>query len=142
MDLLQLVADLDELLDAEAVRDYCPNGLQVEGTNPPVFYMSDTFDRINIYRVRTSPTFGLDHLDRQLLTTIIDVYKGGPVGIEAVAATLGEETDTLVDVVEPFLLQIGLLQRTPRGRLVTPSAYRHLGLDPASQGPSLFGEGD
>ena len=59
---------------------------------------------------------------------IIDVYKGGPVGIEAVAATLGEETDTLVDVVEPFLLQTGLLARTRRGRLATIKAYEHLGL--------------
>ena len=69
---------------------------------------------------------GLDELDRKFLYVIIDIYKGGPVGIEAVAATLGEETDTLVDVVEPFLLQIGLLARTRRGRLVTMKAYEHL----------------
>ena len=69
---------------------------------------------------------GLDDLDRSFLRTIIGIYKGGPVGIEAVAATLGEETDTLVDVVEPFLLQIGLLARTRRGRLVTMKAYEHL----------------
>ena len=71
---------------------------------------------------------GLDELDRRFLTTIIDVYKGGPVGVEAVAATLGEETDTLVDVVEPFLLQAGLLARTRRGRLATTKAYDHLGI--------------
>ncbi|MFA6134949.1 MAG: Holliday junction branch migration DNA helicase RuvB [Phycisphaerae bacterium] len=71
---------------------------------------------------------GLDELDRRFLRLIIDVYKGGPVGIEAVAATLGEETDTLVDVVEPFLLQTGLLARTRRGRLATLRAYQHLGL--------------
>ena len=69
---------------------------------------------------------GLDDLDRSFLRTIIGIYKGGPVGIEAVAATLGEETDTLVDVVEPFLLQIGLLARTRRGRLVTMKAYEHM----------------
>ena len=69
---------------------------------------------------------GLDDLDRRFLRTIIDVYKGGPVGIEAVAATLGEETDTLVDMVEPFLLQVGLLARTRRGRLATVKAYEHL----------------
>jgi len=69
---------------------------------------------------------GLDELDRRFLRTIIDVYKGGPVGIEAVAATLGEETDTLVDVVEPFLLQTGMLARTRRGRLVTAKACEHL----------------
>jgi len=73
---------------------------------------------------------GLDELDRRFLQTIIDVYKGGPVGIEAVAATLGEETDTLVDVVEPFLLQAGLLARTRRGRLTTIKAYDHLGATP------------
>jgi len=69
---------------------------------------------------------GLDDLDRSFLRTIMDVYKGGPVGIETVAATLGEETDTLVDVVEPYLLQIGLLARTRRGRLATNKAYDHL----------------
>jgi Holliday junction DNA helicase RuvB len=71
---------------------------------------------------------GMDALDRRFLQIIIDTYKGGPVGIEAVAATLGEETDTLVDVVEPFLLQQGLLARTRTGRQATPKAYRHLGL--------------
>ena len=86
---------------------------------------------------------GLDELDRRFLRTIIDVYKGGPVGIEAVAATLGEETDTLVDVVEPFLLQIGLLARTRRGRLATAKAYEHLGISEASrreQGELFGGE--
>lgn len=83
---------------------------------------------------------GLDELDRRFLRTIIDIYRGGPVGIEAVAATLGEETDTLVDVVEPYLLQIGLLARTRRGRLATIKAYDHLGLKPPppSEGESLF----
>ena len=71
---------------------------------------------------------GLDELDRQFLRNIIGVYHGGPVGIEAVAATLGEETDTLVDVVEPFLLQAGMLARTRRGRLATVKAYEHLGI--------------
>ena len=76
---------------------------------------------------------GLDDLDRRFLRTIVGTYRGGPVGIEAVAATLGEETDTLVDVVEPFLLQIGLLARTRRGRLATIQAYRHLGLTPPAE---------
>ena len=85
---------------------------------------------------------GLDGLDRRFLRTIIDVYKGGPVGIEAVAATLGEETDTLVDVVEPFLLQAGLLARTRRGRLTTIKAYEHLGATPRADAAAdmpLFG---
>ncbi len=77
---------------------------------------------------------GLDELDRRFLRTIIGVYRGGPVGIEAVAATLGEETDTLVDVVEPFLLQAGLLARTRRGRLATTQAYEHLGEQPPADG--------
>ncbi len=83
---------------------------------------------------------GLDNLDRRFLRTIIEVYKGGPVGIEAVAATLGEETDTLVDVVEPFLLQAGLLARTRRGRQVTAQAAKHLGLKfiPRQDEASLF----
>ncbi len=71
---------------------------------------------------------GLDDLDRRFMKVIIDIYKGGPVGIEAVAATLGEETDTLVDVVEPYLLQTGLLARTRKGRQVTMKAYQHLGI--------------
>ncbi len=87
-------------------------------------------------------SLGLDELDRSLLKVIIDIYKGGPVGIEAVAATLGEETDTLVDVVEPYLLQTGLLARTRQGRLVTMKAYEHLGVNkPAgAEDTSLFEE--
>ncbi len=85
---------------------------------------------------------GLDDLDRRFLRTIIEIYKGGPVGVEAVAATLGEETDTLVDVVEPFLLQSGLLARTRRGRQVTRRGAQHLDLRlPAStEGGTLFDE--
>ena len=71
-------------------------------------------------------TLGLTNLDRSYLKTIIDFYKGGPVGIEAIAATLQEETDTLVDVVEPFLLKIGLALRTSSGRKASDLAYQHL----------------
>lgn len=71
---------------------------------------------------------GLARLDRRYLKTIIDYYKGGPVGIEAIAATLQEEADTLVDVVEPYLLKTGLLTRTSSGRKASESAYRHMGL--------------
>ena len=70
---------------------------------------------------------GLTHLDRRYLKTVIEFYHGGPVGIEAISATLQEEADTLVDVVEPYLLKIGLIIRTPSGRKATESAYRHLG---------------
>ena len=82
--------------------------------------------------------FGLDHLDRQLLSTIIDVYSGGPVGLKALASSIGEDRGTLEDIHEPYLLQIGLLQRTPRGRTVTAAAYRHLGLDPTGTPGGLF----
>ncbi len=70
---------------------------------------------------------GLTNLDRRYLKTVIEYYKGGPVGIEAIAATLQEETDTLVDVVEPFLLKIGLVIRTSSGRKASQAAYEHLG---------------
>lgn len=73
---------------------------------------------------------GLTPLDRRYLLTVINYYNGGPVGIEAVAATLQEETDTLVDVVEPFLLKIGFIMRTAAGRKASDAAYRHLGLEP------------
>jgi Holliday junction DNA helicase RuvB len=86
--------------------------------------------------------FGLDHLDRRLLTTIIEVYGGGPVGLKALAASLGEDRGTLEDINEPYLLQIGMLQRTPRGRAVTAAAYRHLGLTPPGSASPLFEESD
>ncbi|UCE48220.1 MAG: hypothetical protein JSW47_21800, partial [Phycisphaerales bacterium] len=75
-------------------------------------------------------SLGLDELDRSFLRALIDVYNGGPAGIEAIAATLGEERDTLEDVVEPYLLQIGFVRRTKRGREVTDQACEHLGLKP------------
>jgi holliday junction DNA helicase RuvB len=71
---------------------------------------------------------GLDDQDRQFLRTIIEVYDGGPVGIEAIAATMGEERDTLEDVIEPYLLQVGMVTRTRQGRRVTRAAAEHLGL--------------
>jgi holliday junction DNA helicase RuvB len=73
---------------------------------------------------------GLDRLDRRLLRVIMDVYQGGPVGIEALAATVSEEVSTLAEVVEPYLLQIGFLARTPGGRKATYRAYQHLGVNP------------
>ncbi len=72
---------------------------------------------------------GLDDLDRRLLESLIHKFEGGPVGLETLSASISEETDTVMDVVEPYLLQLGFLQRTPSGRVATPGAYRHLGLD-------------
>ncbi len=71
---------------------------------------------------------GLDNIDRRMLTAIIQNYAGGPVGLETLAATIGEEAVTLEDVYEPYLMQLGFLTRTPRGRCVTGLAYDHLGL--------------
>lgn len=71
---------------------------------------------------------GLDHVDHKLLKGIIDGFQGGPVGLDTIAATVGEESQTIEDVYEPYLLQIGFIQRTPRGRLVTPKAYQHFGI--------------
>ena len=72
---------------------------------------------------------GFDNLDRRLLTIIIDHFGGGPVGLDTLAASIGEERGTLEDVVEPYLIQQGYLQRTPRGRVATARAYAHLGLE-------------
>lgn len=72
---------------------------------------------------------GLDHIDHKLLLGIIEKFRGGPVGLETVSATIGEESHTIEDVYEPYLLQIGFLQRTPRGRIVTPLAYEHFGME-------------
>ncbi len=77
---------------------------------------------------------GLDNVDRKVLRTIIEKFGGGPVGLETIAAALSEEADTIMDVYEPYLLQLGFLERTPRGRVATPHAYKHLGL-PYVQGP-------
>ncbi|MFD1362940.1 Holliday junction branch migration DNA helicase RuvB [Lentibacillus salinarum] len=70
---------------------------------------------------------GLDHIDHKLLTSMMDGFHGGPVGLDTIAATIGEESQTIEDVYEPYLLQIGFIQRTPRGRVVTPKAYHHFG---------------
>jgi Holliday junction DNA helicase RuvB len=73
-------------------------------------------------------TLGLDDLDRRVLLTIIEKFGGGPVGLDTIAAAISEESDTIMDVVEPYLLQLGFLERTPRGRKATPHAYQHLNI--------------
>ena len=86
-------------------------------------------------------SYGFDNMDRNLLTTIIDKFAGGPVGVENLAAAIGEERDTIEDVIEPYLIQQGFLMRTPRGRVATPNAYRHFGLKPPANpggGEDLF----
>lgn len=83
--------------------------------------------KIALGRMEIDP-LGLDLIDRLLLTSMIKNYNGGPVGLETIAATIGEEAVTIEDVYEPYLMQIGFLSKTPRGRVVTPLAYKHLGI--------------
>ncbi|WP_134700046.1 Holliday junction branch migration DNA helicase RuvB [Ammoniphilus sp. YIM 78166] len=98
------------------VRDFA----QVKGNGQITQELADTaLTRIQVDRL------GLDHVDHKLILGIIDKFRGGPVGVDTIAATIGEESHTIEDVYEPYLLQIGFLQRTPRGRIVTPLAYQH-----------------
>jgi len=106
------------------VRDYA----QVKGSGILNHEVVD-----NALRMEQIDALGLDELDRSFLRALATVYDGGPAGIEALAATLGEERDTLEDVVEPYLLQIGFVRRTKRGREITPQARQHLNLN-SSQG--------
>src|SRR6266540_15358 len=81
---------------------------------------------------------GFDELDRRILSTIIEKFGGGPVGIASIAASIGEDRGTLEDLYEPYLIQAGFLQRTPRGRVASALAYRHLGIVPPRRDGSLF----
>ena len=84
-------------------------------------------------------TYGLDEMDRRLLLTIIEKFNGGPVGVGTLSASIHEEKDSIEEIIEPYLIQIGFLDRTPRGRLATPLAYEHFGIKtPGSKVPSLF----
>ena len=82
--------------------------------------------------------YGFDEVDRKLLLTIIEKYGGGPVGVNTLAASLSEEVDAIEEIYEPFLIQIGFLHRTPRGRVATPLAFQHFGLKPSSAQNALF----
>jgi Holliday junction DNA helicase RuvB len=94
----------------------------------------DALDRMEV------DTYGLDEMDRKFLMTIIEKFDGGPVGLGTLAASLHEEKDSIEEMIEPYLLQIGFLNRTPRGRMATRRSYEHFGLVPPSKGetPSLF----
>ena len=78
-------------------------------------------------------SLGLDNLDRKILKQMIEIHEGGPVGISTIAATISEEIDTIEEVIEPFLLKSGMIRRTPRGRIITPKAYEHLGYESDAQ---------
>ena len=82
---------------------------------------------------------GLDAMDRRYLTTIAESYSGGPVGVDTLAAALSEPRDAIEDIIEPFLIQKGMIQRTPRGRLLTSHAFKHLGLPEPKRDPGQFG---
>ena len=83
---------------------------------------------------------GFDLMDRKLLEAVIHRFDGGPVGLDNIAASIGEERDTIEDVIEPYLIQQGYLQRTPRGRIATVAAFRHLGVTPPKTAGGLFNE--
>jgi Holliday junction DNA helicase RuvB len=83
---------------------------------------------------------GLDVMDRKLLEAVIHRFDGGPVGLDNIAASIGEERDTIEDVIEPYLIQQGYLQRTPRGRIATLAAFRHLGVAPPKSAGELFAD--
>lgn len=88
---------------------------------------TDALNRMEVDR------YGLDEVDRKLLATIIEKFNGGPVGVGTISAAISEEKDAIEEIYEPYLIQIGFLNRTPRGRVVTPAAYQHLGLNPTEQ---------
>lgn len=109
------------------VRDFA----QVQGLETITRAIADhALDRLEI------DDLGLDQVDRALLRAIIEKYNGGPVGLETLAATTGEDSGTIEDVYEPYLMQQGLLQRTPRGRMATKLAYQHVGIKPPPAAPS------
>ena len=83
---------------------------------------------------------GFDVMDRKLLEAVVHRFDGGPVGVDNIAASIGEDAGTIEDVIEPYLIQQGYLQRTPRGRIATKAAYQHLGLVAPQSAGSLFNE--
>lgn len=102
------------------VRDFA----QVRGDGEITLPLAvEALERLQVDRL------GLDHIDHKLLLAIIEKFAGGPVGLETIAAVVGEEAQTIEEVYEPYLLQIGLLQRTPRGRVATPAAYAHFEME-------------
>jgi Holliday junction DNA helicase RuvB len=112
------------------VRDYA----QVRGDGVITRQVADqALDLLNV------DNLGLDDMDRRVLRTVIEKYRGGPVGLSTIAASISEEPDTIMDVVEPYLLQLGFLERTSQGRLATRRAYEHLELPlPEGDQPALF----
>jgi Holliday junction DNA helicase RuvB len=111
------------------VRDFAQVRHQGEITHPIAI------EALELFEVDSA---GLERIDRAILRAIAERFSGGPVGLSTLAVAIGEESDTLEDVYEPYLLQLGMLQRTPRGRVVTPAGYAHLGLPAPARDPRLF----
>jgi Holliday junction DNA helicase RuvB len=107
------------------VRDYA----QVKGSGVITRAMAD-----QALALLDVDAFGLDDMDARILKTIIEKFDGGPVGLSAIGAAIGEDANTIEEVYEPFLVQHGFLQRTPRGRMATAQAYKHFGFVPRSPG--------
>jgi Holliday junction DNA helicase RuvB len=101
------------------VRDYAQVRADGVVTRPVA---QEALDLLNV------DPLGLDDIDRRVLSTVIEKYRGGPVGLSTIAASISEEPDTIMDVVEPYLLQLGFLERTSHGRMATRQAYEHLGI--------------
>jgi len=112
----------------------CVDFLEQPGAPPGVITHSVAAEALDELQV---DDLGLDRLDREILRSICEMFGGGPVGLSTLAVAVGEEQDTLEDVYEPYLLQRGLIERTPRGRAATRRAYAHLGLEPPGQGSLL-----
>jgi len=116
------------------VRDFAQvNGSSVNGST--ALTHKDALAALTMYEV---DELGLDRLDRAVLVALIDRFAGGPVGLSTLAIAVGEESETVESVAEPFLVRNGLMARTPRGRVATEAGYRHIGRTPPQSGPSLF----
>ena len=111
------------------VRDYAEGDYEGHITQD---IANDALNRMEV------DTFGLDEIDRKLLLSIIEKFNGGPVGLGTISASISEERDSIEEIIEPYLIQIGFLNRTPRGRMVTRLAYEHFGLAPVPTKPTLF----
>jgi Holliday junction DNA helicase RuvB len=105
------------LTDSSPVRDFAE---VIHSGTIDLQVANDALDRLEVDR------YGLDEVDRKILLTIIEKFNGGPVGIGTISAAIHEEKEAIEEMYEPYLIQIGFLNRTPRGRVVTPSAYQHL----------------
>ena len=116
---------------SQLVVDVAGVGYEVEGSGRIDADIAD--QALNLLKVDSD---GFDQNDRRVLMAMIEMFEGGPVGVESLAAAIGEERDTIEDVIEPFLIQQGLMVRTPRGRVVTDRAYRHFGLSAKAAPPS------